>query len=461
MQPSIFNVRASIPERGEVFLMNTLSDAQLVVSEEVAALLDELALVPDSPLGTSAGDTVLALAEHGFLVPDCESDRRALTEFFDGYRDDTSQLRVTVLPTLQCNFACEYCFQADRGDDSRRAERMSLETADRVARWLEEKLDRIRPETLALTFFGGEPLLNLPVMFDLAARAQALTRARGVKLGISLITNGLLLTPAVVDRMVPLGLTSVKVTLDGDRETHDRMRPLRSGQGTFDRIVENIRAVAGKVRISIGGNFEESSASRYPALLDFLKSQDFSDKLARINFKPIVRDNTRQLAQAGDPSSGRCTTAARGGSSLCDACGLADDTMTFLREETRKRGFETTDGVHMGPCEIYKRHAYTIGPDGSLFACPGFTGQPSLSTGHVDGRQENWRVDATERFDRLAAWERCGDCAFIPVCAGGCAVASHTELGDMNAPTCHKRSFESALLALAHEAAGVLVGSTS
>ena len=44
--------------------------------------------------------------------------------------------------------------------------------------------------------------------------------------------------------MLPLGLTGVKVTLDGDRETHDRMRPLRGGQGTFDRIIENIRRVA-------------------------------------------------------------------------------------------------------------------------------------------------------------------------------------------------------------------------
>ena len=76
-----------------------------------------------------------------------------------------------------------------------------------------------------------------------------------------------------------------------------------------------------------------------------------------------------------------------------------------------------------------------------------------MSTGHIDGRQDSWRETARERFDRLAAWNDCGDCAFIPVCAGGCSVASHTELGDMNMPTCHKPSFESALISLAHDAA--------
>ena len=146
-------------------------------------------------------------------------------------------------------------------------------------------------------------------------------------------------------------------------------------------------------------------------------------------------------------------TSAGGGTSICDNCNFLDEKMSFLREETKKRGFSTVDGVHMGPCEIHKRHAYTVGPNGATYACPGFTGEPTLSIGHIDDRQESWRMSAAERFERLAAWHKCGDCAFIPVCAGGCSVASHTELGDMNMPTCHKPAFESALISLAHEAA--------
>ena len=107
----------------------------------------------------------------------------------------------------------------------------------------------------------------------------------------------------------------------------------------------------------------------------------------------------------------------------------------------------------MGPCEIHKRHAYTIGPDGSLYACPGFTGDLGLSTGHIDDRADTFRDQMRDKFDRLDPWKECGDCAFIPVCAGGCLVASHTQLGDMNLPTCHKRSFESAVISLAHDVA--------
>src|SRR5438128_7270157 len=290
MQPSIFNLRVPLPSRDQVFLMNTLTDAQLLVSSDVAALLDRAAggaRVDD--FDAEAREALSLLSDQGFLVDDRDADRRALDQFFSDIRSDTTELRVTVLTTLQCNFACDYCFQGDHDDYNKTAAKMSLETAARVARWVERELDRLHPETFVLTFFGGEPLLNLPVMYELAERAWEASLRRGTNLYINVITNGLLLTPEVVDRLKPFGLNGIKITLDGDRDTHNRMRPLRGGQGTFDRIVENVRRVAGRVSIAIGGNFDETSVDSYPALLDFLKEQEFADKLVKVNFKPIVR----------------------------------------------------------------------------------------------------------------------------------------------------------------------------
>jgi uncharacterized protein len=111
----------------------------------------------------------------------------------------------------------------------------------------------------------------------------------------------------------------------------------------------------------------------------------------------------------------------------------------------------------MGPCEIHRRHAYTLGPDGDLYACPGFTGDTSQSVGHIDGRDEVWRQAAAERFERLTPWKKeCGDCSFIPVCGGGCSTAAYTELGDMHTASCHKSAFESALVSLAQRTASAV-----
>jgi uncharacterized protein len=468
MQPSMFNLRVPLPAGDEVFLMNTLTDAQLIVSSDVAELLDRCASV-SNPIGSFHSDeweAVKLLTDNGFLVSSAEVDRRALDDYLTGVKSDTSELSVTVLTTLQCNFACDYCFQGDHGDYNKHADRMSLDMAVKVGDWMERELDRVRPEKLVLTFFGGEPLLNLPVMYELADRMRQATESRHIAMYVNIVTNGLLLTPEVVDRMLPYGLNGIKITLDGDKDAHNRMRPLRGGQGTFDRIIENIRKVAGRCRIAIGGNFDASTAASFPALLEYLKAQDFGDKLVKVNFKPVVRTNLRADAGAGKGIiplipvgngnhvlNGTCmTSVGAGAGAACDSCESMDDQMTFIREETQRHGFPTNDGVPKGMCHVHKTHAHTIGPDGSLYACPGFTGQLAMSTGHIDDRRDSWRESALEKFERLHPWKECGDCAFIPTCAGGCLAASHSQLGDMNAPTCHKSSYESALISLAHSA---------
>ena len=481
MRQSIFNTHVPLADN-QVFLMNTFNDAQIVVSSDVLALLNRLVGSSESEMGNHAarGDAEASidftdaefailqeLREHGFVVDTRESERAALDKFFVEHRNNSDELHLTVLTTLQCNFACDYCLQGDHDEYNKSVTKMSLDTAGRVCDWLVGRLDTVRPGKLVLTFFGGEPLLNLDVLYAISERAHAATQERGIEVEINIITNGLLLTPEVVDRLNPLGLSGVKVTLDGDRETHDRMRPLRGGQGTFDKIIDNIRQVADRCSIAIGGNFDEESVDSYPALLDFLKEQSFADSLVKVAFKPIISTTPKPQAgglipltavdQSGKPLGGGCmTVAGSGGGSPCDSCHFLDEKMSFLREETKQRGFHTLDGVHMGPCEIHMKHAYTVGTDGSLFACPGFATETSQSVGHIEGERhaQDFRTDAAQRFDALSPWQHCGDCSFIPVCGGGCSVASHNEQGDMNLPSCHKSSFESALVSMAHEAVG-------
>jgi uncharacterized protein len=468
MQASMFNVRVPIERGDDVFLMNTFTDAQLIVSRDVVELLDRVEDADD--LSALERETIEQLTEQGFLVRDRQTERHDLQAFFREVREGTDTLKITVLTTLQCNFACDYCIQGDHGDYNKSAAKMSAETAARVSAWVEGRMDAIAPGRLVLTFFGGEPLLNMPVLYYMAERLHAACAARGVEILINIITNGLLLSREMVERLNPLGLNGIKITLDGDRDAHNQSRPLRGGQGTFDRIIANTRAVADLTRIAVGGNFEVDTVESYPALLDFLAEQDFAPKLSKVTFKPVIREKRAQakgmipLTVVGaegkpldKPLNGACmTSAGTGVSRVCDSCNFVEDDMAYLREETKKRGFSTSDGVHMGPCEIHKGHAHTIGPDGSLFACPGFAGEALQSTGHIDGRVEDLRTQAFRNFETLASWEMCNDCAFIPVCAGGCTVASHNELGDMFAPNCHKPSFEAGVAALARDAAAAM-----
>src|SRR5688500_10625797 len=116
MQASMFNVRVPLDTSDDVFLMNTFTDSQLIVSRDVAALLDQVGSHAQSTLSAEEREALSTLADQGFIVADRESERLHLEQYFHDVRESQDQLRVTVLTTLQCNFACDYCFQGDHGE---------------------------------------------------------------------------------------------------------------------------------------------------------------------------------------------------------------------------------------------------------------------------------------------------------------------------------------------------------
>src|SRR5439155_22564352 len=94
--------------------------------------------------------------------------------------------------------------------------------------------------------------------------------------------------------------------------------------------------------------------------------------------------------------------------------------------------------------------AHAASPAGSLYACAGLPGENAMSTGRSSGRTDSWRDSNRRKFDSCDPWKECGDCAYMPTCAGGCLTASYSQLSDVNTPTCHKPTFESAVISLAH-----------
>src|SRR4029077_11489025 len=126
MQPSMFNLRVPLEARDEVFLMNTLTDAELIVSQDVVSLLDRCAngFEDFDELDGESRQALDVLKDNGFLVANREADQRALDRFFATTSSDKSELAITILTTLQCNFACDYCFQGDHGDYNKFADKM-------------------------------------------------------------------------------------------------------------------------------------------------------------------------------------------------------------------------------------------------------------------------------------------------------------------------------------------------
>ncbi|UCD85109.1 MAG: radical SAM protein [Deltaproteobacteria bacterium] len=424
MRQSRFNIFIPLPVNGEYLLFNTFTDSRLIVNEELRTFMEDIH--HDKEMSAENLSFLEKLKENGVIVEDEQSEERELQKWFEAKKNDNSEMNITILTTYACNLGCVYCFQDGIGTTTT----MREDTCRRVLAWIFKRTEEIEPSALKLTFYGGEPLLNPLALYFLSEELYQGLKERGTELNIQIITNGVLLSEGVLDRLLPLGLKGIKVTLDGDQEAHDRKRPFRNGQGSFETIFSNLLKIKDKVSILIGGNYDESNKDHIPPLLDRLRDSGFPEQITMLNFRPIFANS--QYKQ----------------SSYCDVCSFSEskvEDMLWLREETEKRGFRTMDGIALGPCEVINRHAYTIDPDGRIYKCAGFVGMEGFSIGDIFSQDPDIEAD---RFVDCDPWRECGECPYIPLCGGGCRCSAYMKGSDYRRVACEKEYFDKVALRL-------------
>jgi len=430
MRPSKFNVFIPLQDEKKL-IFNTFSDSRVIGDRDVITAIE----TSDQPhlLSEKQRDQLHQLKELGIMIDDDANEDREIEYWFQGVKFDSSIMSATILTTLACNMKCVYCFE--QGVDSNLS--MEQEMAAKVCNWLTNKMDKVRPRELFIVFFGGEPLLNLEAVKFISKTLYHESEKRGVTLNIEIITNGLLLTPKLVDTLTPFGLRRVKVTLDGDEACHNRMRPRKRGvgadgndKGTYRDIIDNLLNIKGRVPIAIGGNYDNTTKRHIPALLDDLKNMGFGDEIEKIAFKPIL----------GFP--GHKTWSSH----MIEPCSFSEtnvEDIFWLIQEIEKRGFKPIKDIALGPCESMREHTCTIDPRGDIYKCATLAGRKEYAIGNIDDDLVKIRFNPINvAFMTADLWRKCKECKFIPICGGGCRIGAILQKGSPSAILCEKEYFE-------------------
>lgn len=69
-------------------------------------------------------------------------------------------LSLTIAPTLECNFSCEYCFESHTKNI------MSIEIQNEIYSWV--KVAAQDKMNVNITWYGGEPLLAKIIIFEMS-----------------------------------------------------------------------------------------------------------------------------------------------------------------------------------------------------------------------------------------------------------------------------------------------------
>ena len=415
------------PNEGEHLLYHTRTQALIKVGSEMKEILFRLK-DPSLTVTPSQEEDIKRLFHIGVVVRDEADDRERLERFMEQkkYGIDKSSFMATILTTYNCNFACTYCFEESTRASS---QKLDSKTSDDIMVWLKRKVERLGVRSLDLNFYGGEPLLNQPMLEYIASTMKVWCEERGTKFKMMMQTNGALLTPELVDRYLMLGLYRVQVSLDGTREVHDRQRPMRgSGQGTFDLVIRNLQAVADKVNVMVAAGYDKGDPTGIIELLDYLDKIGLLKKLKKFSYSPIhptlgPKGHTEQIVSPGCLNNYKTETLLQAESRI--------------KEVMEKKGLFTKSGLSASMCPVTTGDgSVTIDTQGLIFKCNAMLGHPELAVGSIYEQEYN---DRHHSFMAADAWKKCdADCPYAPLCNTGCRLFSFFQSKDFSAKSCER-----------------------
>jgi uncharacterized protein len=250
------------------------------------------------------------------------------------------------------------------------------------------------------------------VIESLSERLIALCDRQSIAYDAMIVTNGYKLTPEVARALSNRRVRGAQVTLDGATEEHDRRRYRLGGGGSFDRIIDNMKAVLGEapLHISVRINIDSRNAGSIYELLDELVRQGFAKrKNFGVYFAPV-----EAITEGCHNVAGDCMSKSAYGQLETDLARYAFDVgLSALPYPPRFRGV----------CGALRPKGWVVLPNGDIHKCWDTVATPQQRVGTV------FDLEALAGDERVLRWEQwspfenvvCRSCKILPNCAGSCA----------------------------------------
>lgn len=330
----------------------------------------------------------------------------------------------------QCNLACKYCFLGNNDREKRvqfLSEDMTIDTADKAIDFFIRQIKisglDLENNNPVVIFYGGEPMLNFPVLVHIAERLNALRDVekcvRNVEM--SMVTNGLLLNEERILKLKDLGV-SIAISVDGFTEETNKLRVSVGGRPVFQRVLKTLDLCKQLgVKVSLSVTLSEDTIKDTQNILNLV--DDYGIKA--FGFNIMMSSESFVLPESYNDAAARF---------------IIDE---FI--ELRKRGIYedrimrklksfTKAQVYFSDCAATAGGQIVIAPNGQVGICHGCLYNKQYFISDINDES----FDAT-KDPSIIEWSRltpvnhpdCLDCPALGICGGGCPVnAMHLKPGN-------------------------------
>lgn len=402
------------PEKKIFLLFSGRTGRNIAVSESLYYQLQ-------NNINSISEENIKKLSEQEIIVPEDQDEFEAVNKkniVLLQERKELKNLYISIQPSANCQLACDYCGQKHNRKN------IDDNSIDKIINRIEHKLSSNKFKSLAISWFGGEPLLGINQMRKLNNKLKEVSKKYRVEYSGKVTTNGMALSLALYEELITdFNIKGIEITLDGSREFHDARKYTVTKKGSFDIIFKNLVDIVKSPLynkevsfINIRCNVDQRNIEGVVPLLKLFVENGIQQQ---INF---YFTNVYSWAQNG------------AGEELCipEFANKSLDYYIYLK----KHGFKL---INLLPKRTPPVYCIATNEDAEMYDSYGYIydcSETSYSSVY-DGSEfilgnlshtENKEVKRSSLLNYIndqinGKYSKCKECKFFPLCGGGCAKA--------------------------------------
>jgi len=342
---------------------------------------------------------------------------------------------IVLNVTNKCNLACTYCYEY--GEDKivdttygKQPKFMSDETARDSVEFL---LTETKAQEVAhVTFFGGETLLNFPVLQETVAYARRRAAEEGKRVEFSLTTNGTLLKPDIIEWLADNHI-GVTISIDGPKEVQDGLRVFHNGKGTYDVVQPKIKELLKRHNTRpIGARV--TLTQKNMDVLEIFRHLTEDMGFWEVGLAPVTTQEHRDYA-----------ITPEGKDSMLEQFEVLANEWLEAALRNEHHGFsnvkDTIEEIHKGVSKAFGCGAglglMGVATDGAVALCHRFAGSDEHTIGSVTEGVDREKQGQFLKDHHISTKTDCHTCWARPICSGGCYHEAHVQYGDSTHANLH------------------------
>jgi uncharacterized protein len=311
----------------------------------------------------------------------------------------------------KCNLGCNYCYAA-QGQFGEAAKTMDLKTAKQAIDFLLK--DKKEGDSVQISFMGGEPLMNRKGIQEATSYASSQAGLKKVKVNFSITTNGTLIREEDIP-FFEQNSFAVTISLDGAKEAHDQLRPLKNGKGSFDLILQNIKPLLqhqSQMQVSARITVTPQNMKVSETLQSFVDMGFHS-----VGLSPLLKAHDQQNELTPDQLNHLLSEMIECGLTFEKAI-LSGQKFPFLNMINAYKEIENQTHKPY-PCGAGAGYM-GVSATGELSACHRFVNDPEGSMGSLENGIDTKRQNEWLHNRHVLHQAPCNQCWARFLCGGGC-----------------------------------------